>query len=175
MNQNSLKNLLRGRTDLIVCCVFCKKEIKKPFIKKHVEACPKNPSFGTPCPNCNCLKHPNKKTCSTSCYNSLYRKGRLNPNYQGNNYRTVCFSYHKKECCICGFNLIVDVHHLNGNNQDNRPSNLIPLCPNHHRVWHSRHCHLIKQKVLDYASCFGASPNLVMAPVLGTGIISVQI
>lgn len=175
MHKNSLNNLLRGRKDPLVCCIFCKKEFKKPFIIRHSKTCTQNPAFGTPCPKCGVLKHPEQKTCSTSCYNSFFRKGTCNPNYQGNNYRTICFAYHKKECCLCGFNLIIEVHHLNGNNKDNSPLNLIPLCPNHHRIWHSRHRALIEEKVLKYVNSFGASPNLVMAPVLGTGIISVQI
>jgi len=175
VHKNSLNNLLKGREDPIVCCLFCKKQLKKPFVKRHVEKCSKNPLFGTPCPNCQTLKHPDQKACSTSCYNSFFRRGKYNPNYQGKNYRTICFAYHKKECCLCGFNLIVEVHHLNENKKDNTPLNLVPLCPNHHQMWHSKHKHLIEKDVLDYVKRIGTSPNLVMAPSLGDGIISVQI
>jgi len=32
---------------------------------------------------------------------------------------------------------IVAVHHINHNHSDNRPENLVPLCPNHHEMLHS--------------------------------------
>jgi hypothetical protein len=38
-------------------------------------------------------------------------------------------------CVVCGF-LYVDIHHRNGKKAGNVPENLIPLCPNHHRMVH---------------------------------------
>jgi len=38
-------------------------------------------------------------------------------------------------CVVCGFEWS-DIHHVDGNHQNNAPSNLIPLCPNHHRMLH---------------------------------------
>lgn len=153
IHQNSLKNLKRGRKDSEVECEFCNKLIKKPYIKRHSEKCVLNPSFGTPCPKCGKLKHPDKKSCSTSCYNSLYRSGANNPNHSkngGNRYRTICFQYHEKKCCICDFDLVIDVHHIDGNRNNNSPSNLVPLCPNHHRIIHSKYKNLIEKSLLDY-------------------------
>ena len=39
-----------------------------------------------------------------------------------------------KECTVCGFNKIVDLHHIDKNKKNNDPTNLIGLCPNHHRM-----------------------------------------
>lgn len=151
VHPNSLANLLRGRNDPFVQCPHCDRTLRKPHLKRHAEKCVKNPEFGTPCPKCGTLKHPEKQTCSTSCYNSSFRSGLNNPNHQrGNNYRTICFHYHEKKCCVCGFDLIVEVHHLDGNRQNNDPLNLVPLCPNHHQVWHSNHRLLIEEEVLSY-------------------------
>lgn len=45
------------------------------------------------------------------------------------------YAQYRKECAICGFEYS-DVHHLDGNHNNNEPSNLISLCPNHHRMVH---------------------------------------
>ena len=151
VHPNSLANLKRGRIDPLVQCPHCYREVKKPLLRRHTEKCVKNPEFGTPCPKCGTLKHPDKQTCSTACYNSLFRSGLNNPNHKGgNNYRTICFHHHEKECCVCGWSLIVEVHHLDENNKNNDPLNLVPLCPNHHQVWHSGYRSLIEEQVLSY-------------------------
>jgi len=153
IHPNSLANLQKGRTrnDPIVQCPYCNKLIKKPNLSRHSSKCVQNPKFGTPCPKCGILKHPKKQTCSTGCYNSLFRSGLNNPNHQkGNNYRTICFHHHEKKCCVCGFDLIVEVHHLDENKHNNDPLNLVPLCPNHHQVWHSKHKFLIENQILNY-------------------------
>lgn len=42
-----------------------------------------------------------------------------------------------KECISCGFNKIVELHHLNLNRENNDSKNLIGLCPNCHKMVHS--------------------------------------
>ena len=74
------------------------------------------------------------KFCSRSCANS--RQDWWNEN--ATNYRTIAFQTWKKECAICGFNKVVEVHHLDENHNNNDPDNLIPLCPNHHQMLHSK-------------------------------------
>lgn len=69
-------------------------------------------------------------------------------------YRTICFAHHKKQCVICSESLIVEVHHLDENSQNNSPENLIPLCPTHHQYWHSRYKYLIQDNILDYIKNF---------------------
>lgn len=42
-----------------------------------------------------------------------------------------------KECIICGFSNIVDLHHLDGDKSNINLKNLVGLCPNHHKMLHS--------------------------------------
>lgn len=48
--------------------------------------------------------------------------------------------YKGDTCTRCGFvpehRCQLDVHHINGNHQDNRPENLTTLCANCHRLHH---------------------------------------
>jgi len=41
-----------------------------------------------------------------------------------------------KKCMICGFDKVVDLHHLDHNRKNNSKENLIGLCPNHHKMIH---------------------------------------
>lgn len=73
--------------------------------------------------------------CSRSCANN--RQEYWNDN--ATNYRTLCFQNNPKACRICGFDKIVVVHHMDENHHNNAINNLIPLCPNHHEMFHSKH------------------------------------
>ena len=95
-----------------------------------------------------------KTTCSHSCSNTYFRSGDSNGNWRDSAYRSTCFSTHQKRCVICDEDKIVEVHHYNGDHEDNRIENLIPLCPTHHRYWHSRYRKLIKEKVDNYVKRF---------------------
>jgi hypothetical protein len=100
--------------------------------------------------------HKREKTvCSHACSNTYFRSGENNPNYKDGfdgeaHYRKICFTHHKKECCICGFNHVVEVHHMDCDKNNNTPNNLIPLCPNHHKMFHSRHRTLVKPLIEEY-------------------------
>ena len=93
-----------------------------------------------------------KKTCSYGCSNTHFRSGENNGSFQngGKNYRTVCFMNHEKRCIICGEDVIVAVHHYDGNHENNNPKNLVPMCPTHHQYWHSKHKHLVEEKVIAF-------------------------
>ena len=41
------------------------------------------------------------------------------------------------KCAICGFDKVVDLHHLDENKKNNGRDNLIGLCPNHHKMLHN--------------------------------------
>lgn len=77
-----------------------------------------------------------KVTCSHSCSNSYFAEKRNKPE-SWKSYRTICFKKWEKKCLICGYDRVVQVHHLNGNHNDNSIDNLIPLCANHHEEMHS--------------------------------------
>lgn len=72
--------------------------------------------------------------CSRACANN--RQAWWNDN--ATHYRTIAFQNWKQECAICGFDKIVAVHHIDENHDNNDPHNLIPLCPNHHEMVHSK-------------------------------------
>lgn len=128
--------------------------MKYPIIKKTCPICENE--FETR------LGHPREKTvCSHSCANTYFRSGESNPNYRKDDkltgiakYVKICFRYHKKKCACCDEINIVEVHHYDGNKENNAPENLVPLCPTHHRYWHSRFRHLIKTKVDEYVKNF---------------------
>lgn len=96
--------------------------------------------------------HPREKTtCSHSCSNTHFSNLR-NKNYT--NYRTICFKHHKKVCCICGENRIVEVHHYDEDNKNNKPDNLIPLCPTHHQIVHSKYVNDVMDEINFYRNVF---------------------
>lgn len=136
-----------------ISCLHCKKEIGQINVKKHETSCYLNPKNTKECEVC---KKPikdykrSKGTCSKSCANKLFRTGESNGNWKQDTYQSTCFLYHGKKCVICDESLIVDAHHLDEDRSNNDPSNLIPLCPNHHRYWHSRYRHLIEEAVHSY-------------------------
>ena len=93
-------------------------------------------------------------TCSHSCSNTYFRSGEDNPNWKQSSYRTTCFLYHKKQCIVCNEDKIVEVHHFDGNNKNNVPENLIPLCPTHHQYYHSRYRSIVDKKIIKYRNLF---------------------
>lgn len=95
-----------------------------------------------------------KTTCSHSCSNTYFRSNKDNPNWKDESYRTTCFLYHEKECVVCKENNIVEVHHYDGNKDNNNPENLIPLCPTHHKYWHSKFRYLIEDIIVKYRNVF---------------------
>lgn len=98
-----------------------------------------------------------RTTCSYSCSNTYFRSGTFNPNWKEDSYRTTCFEYHKKECIICGENKIVAVHHYDENKKNNKPENLIPMCPTHHQYVHSQYKDGVIKKINDYRDKFLSS------------------
>lgn len=97
-----------------------------------------------------------KRTCSYSCSNTFFRSGENNPNWKeaSTQYRTKCFEYHKKECIICKEEKVVEVHHIDEDRSNNDIFNLVPLCPTHHKYWHSEYKKEIEDKVYNYIKEF---------------------
>lgn len=142
-------------------CIHCSEKVCIRNIKQHQDSCRLNPEMIAKhtkgCPVC---KKPfygkdkssgkEKITCSYACANKHFngRRRKLK------RYRSICFRWHQKKCIICGEDKIVDVHHLDENNSNNDPGNLVPLCPTHHAYLHSRHRHLIIAKVYRYVAEF---------------------
>ena len=79
---------------------------------------------------------PTSKFCSDSCKQKNYR---LQANNNSKNQKALLDTLRSLPCAICGWEeSIRDVHHIipvaNGGKND--ISNLITLCPNHHRMAH---------------------------------------
>lgn len=104
------------------------------------------------------LRHKKEKsTCSHACSNSFFRTGVNHGNWKESSYKTTCFHYHEKKCIICGEDKIVEVHHFDEDNTNNKPENLMPLCPTHHQYWHSRYKELVYDKIVAYRNEFSSN------------------
>lgn len=77
--------------------------------------------------------------CSKSCSCSVGGKAKkAKYEKQPNCYRKIAFNVHEKKCIICGHDKIVAIHHYDHDKNNNDPKNLVPLCPNHHEMYHSK-------------------------------------
>ena len=144
-----------------VPCPYCNKDYAKTVIKRHQDACIKNPDVllkkQKTCPVCCNIFYTTATTCSTGCANTYFRSGINNPNHKKDSataHITICFSFHKKECIICQESNIVEVHHFDEDHTNNSPSNLIPLCPTHHQYFHSKYRHLVESQINNYRDYF---------------------
>ena len=79
------------------------------------------------------------KFCSRSCANNRSDWWDSPTNeYRSTKYRAIAKRHHEFKCVVCGFDKIVAIHHIDENKKNNSPENLIPLCPNHHEMVHSK-------------------------------------
>ena len=146
---------VRAANNIKDCCNFCNREITKANMSRHLNACHLNPNNTKECPVCSKMSIFSGITCSRSCSNKMFKrrkKGFVAPVEKKKivRYRTICFEHHGKKCIVCGEQNIVSVHHINEDHSDNRPENLVPLCPTHHHYVHSRY----KDVVLPYIEKF---------------------
>lgn len=90
--------------------------------------------------------------CSRRCSNSVGGRAKADKYHYDEvaNYTTVAWRHHERKCLVCGEDKVVAVHHYNENHNDNRPENLVPLCPTHHQYMHSKHKSLITEAVDKY-------------------------
>lgn len=90
------------------------------------------------CPRCKReLPHHAKGLCA-GCYNTVYhleatkdQNCKRYHNIEPEIYRKIT-----KNCLICDFDRVVELHHLDKNRKNNSENNLIGLCPNHHKMIH---------------------------------------
>jgi hypothetical protein len=128
-------------------CEFCNSSYTRANITRHSEACSENPKNQKECPVCLTKFSGSAQTCSYSCSNTFFRHGRRGGTQyrsdeemmESGQYQKLCFRTHGKKCIVCGEEKIVAAHHINENHHDNRPENLVPLCPTHHQYMHSRY------------------------------------
>jgi hypothetical protein len=83
------------------------------------------------------LPHHAKGLCA-GCYNTVFHLDSIK-DYRNQKYHNIPIELYKKrtkKCFICGFDKVVELHHLDKNHKNNSEGNLIGLCPNHHKMIH---------------------------------------
>jgi len=106
-------------------CVTCyKKLLWKP--KKQV------------CTRCKREMILHAKGLCPGCYNFVFHLEE-NKNRNREKYHNIDLDLYNeitKKCVLCGFDKIVELHHLDENHKNNLRENLVGLCPNHHKMFH---------------------------------------
>ncbi len=91
------------------------------------------------CKNCKrILPHKALGLCA-SCHNRLHHYDKV-LSYNKRKYFGISLEQYReltKECIICSFSKIVELHHLDGDKNNNSKENFIALCPNCHKMLHS--------------------------------------
>lgn len=127
-------------------CDRCKKERKIHFRKDNQQLC--NPCYRQiawkrklfKCPRCERMRVHHGKGLCNGCYNSVFNidNVKLHNAKKYHNIDSETYKNATKVCVICGFDKIVDLHHLDMNHNNNFKENLTGLCPNHHKMIHHR-------------------------------------
>ena len=125
-------------------CVNCKSK-KEHHAKGLCYACYKKlkwqPKIQT-CKRCKRKINIHAKGLCAGCYNYIFHldKNKAYNQRKQNNVDLKTYRKTTQECVVCGFDKIVDIHHIDANKTNNSPKNLIGLCPNHHRMIHNFNC-----------------------------------
>jgi len=119
-------------------CLNCKEE-KDHHAKGLCYSCYKKLKWSPKTSLCKRCKRKiviHAKGLCAGCYNYTFHldKNRAYLHRKSKNVDLKTYRRLTKECVICGFNKIVDLHHIDSNKQNNSSKNLIGLCPNHHRM-----------------------------------------
>lgn len=90
------------------------------------------------CKRCGRLLPMHSKGLCGGCYSFVFKSDKNKAwNYKKwYNLDTETYKKITKACIVCGFDKMVDLHHLDENNENNSQDNLIGLCPNHHKMLH---------------------------------------
>ncbi|MBL7101018.1 MAG: hypothetical protein ISS23_03635 [Nanoarchaeota archaeon] len=91
------------------------------------------------CKNCGKLKRNHAFGLCDLCYHRIHNYDTiLKYNIKKlHNIELYVYKEITKECLSCGFNKVVELHHLDRNKKNNAKRNLIGLCPNCHKMIHS--------------------------------------
>lgn len=92
------------------------------------------------CKRCGNQRPQHAKGLCGGCYQSIFRNEE-NKAYNYKKWYGLDLEVYKRitsKCKICDFDKIIDLHHLDGNHQNNSEDNLIGLCPNHHKMIHDQ-------------------------------------
>jgi len=121
-------------------CKHCK-NIRKIVAKGSCKSCyNKHERKLITCKGCGYEKHLHAKGFCFNCYQKQPKQYKYIKNK--NIEYLYCITPEKyeeltKKCVICGFDKIVDLHHIDSNHENSKEQNLIGLCPNHHKMIHT--------------------------------------
>lgn len=90
-----------------------------------------------------------KYFCSRNCANSVGGKAKREK-YGLTGYVSIAKQFYEEKCIVCGYDELVDVHHINGDRNNNEATNLVFLCPNHHYLLHRKKSEKVKQAISEF-------------------------
>lgn len=90
-----------------------------------------------------------KYFCSRKCANSVGGKAKKEK-YGLTGYISIAKQYYEQKCIVCGFDELVDVHHIDENRNNNELKNLVFLCPNHHYLLHRKNSEKVKKAISEF-------------------------
>ena len=78
------------------------------------------------------------KGLCAGCYNFVFHldKAKINNYRKWHNLDIEVYKRVTNKCILCGFDKVVELHHLDENKKNNSERNLVGLCPNHHKMLH---------------------------------------
>ena len=90
------------------------------------------------CKRCGRMKKHQAHNLCPGCYNFVFHltKDREETYKKYHNISPELYKKKTGSCIICSFNSVIELHHLDGNRANNSETNLIGLCPNHHKMLH---------------------------------------
>ncbi len=125
----------------LVVCKGCK-EKKEHHSKEMCFNCYRRLSWKPReivCKRCQKTKPHHARGYCNSCHNVVYHYDKIKE-YNARKYHNISLEKYRsltKKCVLCGFDKVTDLHHLDGDHKNNKSSNLVGLCPNHHKMYHT--------------------------------------
>lgn len=123
-----------------IICKICKQE-KEHKAKGMCNNCYRREGWKRKkkiCPRCKRLIPLKAKGYCGGCYNTLFRLQQIK-DHNNKKYHNISSELYKrvtKKCIICGFDKVVELHHLDQRRSNNSDDNFVGLCPNHHKMIH---------------------------------------
>lgn len=127
--------------------------INKIAISNNIDL-PNNRTGKQTCKNCHLKYNKNNAKygawlcCSKNCYNEELKNGLQLPTLTTGKIKRIN-KIKQQTCIICNHSIIIEVHHINCQRHDNRETNLVALCANHHKMVHLSKYHNQIQNRID--------------------------
>ncbi len=129
----------RGKS--IIICKKCEKETEL-HAKGHCHSCYKKYLWKRKiiiCKSCGRKREHRGFGLCAGCHSRLHHYDKVKE-YNARKYHGISLEKLRsltKKCVSCGFDKLVEIHHLDGDHNNTSNSNLIGLCPNCHKMIHN--------------------------------------